>query len=392
MGRAGRPRPSGPLVWLHGASVGEANSALPLIAALQARLPAAHVLLTTGTVTSARLMAQRLPARAIHQFAPVDAAPWVARFLDHWRPDLALWLESELWPNLVAATAARGVPMALVNARMSERSFARWRRRPGFARALIGAFGLVLAQSDRDAAHYSALGAANVSAAGNLKYAAAPPPADEAAVREFAAAIGDRPAWLAASVHPEEAEAIAAAHRALRERFPALLTVVVPRHPEKAPAFLAAWNAAGPIRAQRRSQRADLAPTTELYFADTLGELGLFYRALPVVFVGKSLGAVGGQNPIEPAQLGRALVFGPGMENFADSAGALLRSGAAREVQDASGLAAAVSALLADPGAARASGAAARRVAEAEAGALARILDALAPLLAPLERRGHAAA
>ncbi|HEY0832885.1 MAG TPA: glycosyltransferase N-terminal domain-containing protein, partial [Azospirillum sp.] len=170
LGHASHPRPDGPLVWFHAASVGEANSILVLVDRLLERAPDLTVLLTTGTVTSAALMGRRLPARAIHQYVPVDLPDAVARFLDHWRPDLVLWIESEIWPNLLGAIRTRGIPAALVNARMSARSFARWRRLPGFIGGLLGTFRVALAQTDADAGRLRALGAANVACVGNLKF------------------------------------------------------------------------------------------------------------------------------------------------------------------------------------------------------------------------------
>ncbi len=243
LGRPGRDRPPGRLVWLHGASVGEAISVLPLIDRLLAARDDVSVLLTTGTVTSARLMAERLPARAFHQFAPVDRPSAVERFLDHWRPDLALWVESELWPNLVAETAKRGAAMALVNARLSERSYRRWRRLGWLIRPMLSAFALTLAQSEADAQRLRALGARDVRCLGNLKSAAPPLVVDKAALAELSAALGGRPRWLAASTHPGE-EAIAAdVHRRLAPRLPGLLTVIAPRHPERGPELAEALGA-----------------------------------------------------------------------------------------------------------------------------------------------------
>jgi 3-deoxy-D-manno-octulosonic-acid transferase len=261
MGIAARARPEGKLVWLHGASVGEALSTLPLIERVLKRLPQAHVLVTSGTVTSARIMAERLPDRAFHQFVPLDAAPWVARFLDHWRPDLALWIESELWPNLLRQTAARGIPIALVNARMRERSFRGWKRWPGAARDLLGAFRLVLAQSETYAERFRALGAAEASVAGNLKYAAPPLPADEAKLAALRAAIGTRRVWLAASIHPGEEAAVAEA-QSLLKRAGGALGIVVPRHPPKGAAMAEAIRARGLTVAVRSAGcRAPIRPS-----------------------------------------------------------------------------------------------------------------------------------
>ena len=382
MGIAARARPEGKLVWLHAASVGEALSTLPLIERVLARLPRAHALVTSGTVTSARIMAERLPARAFHQFVPLDAAPWVARFLDHWRPDLALWIESELWPNLLRQTAARGIPIALVNARMTERSFRGWKRWPGAARDVLGAFRLVLAQSETYAERFRALGAAEVSAAGNLKYAAPPLPADGAKLAALRAAIGTRRVWLAASIHPGEEEPVAEA-QSLLKRAGGALGIVVPRHPPKGAAMAEAIRARG-LTVAVRSAGALPEADTAVYVADTLGELGLFYRVASLALVGGSLIPHGGQNPIEPALFGVPVLHGPHVENFADVIRALTHAGAAFAVKDGRSIAACLENLLPRPHELTAMGEAAKRCAEAERGVIDRVMAALEPLLAPL--------
>ena len=393
LGRPGVARPAGPLVWLHGASVGEALSILPLVARLGGR--GLSVLVTTGTVTSAQLMAERLPAGAIHQFVPVDLPGAVARFLDHWRPDAAIWVESELWPNLVLGAAARGVPMALVNARMSEESRRGWSRAPGLARALIGAFSTVQAQSAEDAERFASLGARDVGVPGNLKAAAEPLAADDAALSALAAALGDRPRWLAASTHAGEERIAAAVHRALAPKHPGLLTMIVPRHPARG-GEIAAETAALGLSVARRSAGAAPGPETDVYVADTLGELGLFYRLAPLSFVGNSLSAGGGgHNPLEPARLGATILSGPRVHNFADAFAALAAADALVETADEDALAAALDRLLSDPAEARRRAEAAGRVAAADSDVTDRVIAALDPLLAPLsapEGRGHAAA
>jgi len=307
------PRPPGRLIWLHAASVGETVSMLPVLDALcQAGV---SVLVTTGTVTSARLMAQRAPD-VLHRFVPLDVPRWVERFLDHWRPDAAAFLESELWPSTLAACQARGVRMVLLNARMSARSQAGWAQAPRFARALLGAFDAVWAQSAADAARLQALGARNVSSPGNLKFAAPCLPVDQTELARLRAVLGERPRWLAASTQEGE-EAIAAAIQAqLAPAHPGLVTIIAPRHPERGAALAAA------LGASRRSAGED-PPASGIWLADTLDELGLLYRLAPIVFVGKSLTSGGGQNPLEPARLGCAVAAGPMMDNHAEAVAAL---------------------------------------------------------------------
>ena len=388
-GIAGRPRPPGPLIWLHAASVGEATSALALIGRLLARQGDGHLLVTTGTVTAAQIMAERLPPGAFHQYVPVDRPVAVRRFLDHWRPDLAVWIESELWPNLVLETARRGTPMALVQGRMSARSYARWRRLPGTIGRLLGAFRICLAQSPADAERLTGLGANAPECPGNLKFAAAPLPVDRAALDQFAASTAGRPLWLAASTHAGEEAAIATAHRAVAVSHPELLTVIVPRHADRGAEIADALDRSGLVVA-RRSAGAPVAADTEIYLADTMGELGLFYRLAEVIFVGGSLAAIGGHNPLEPALLGAALVAGPHMFNFDQPVEALAAGGAIRRVRTSGDLASVVTELLGDEAARTEMKAAARQVAEADAGVLDRVLARLEPLLPEAAERARA--
>ncbi len=384
LGHPSLPRPDGPLVWLHGASVGEALAVLPLIEALLGGRPALEALVTTGTVTSARLMAERLPARARHQFAPVDRPDAWRRFLDHWRPDLLLLVESELWPNLILESRRQGVAMALINARMSARSAGRWRCLPGAAADLLRGFELCLAQSTADRDRLQALGAASVRATGNLKGDAPPLPARAAALAELGDALGTRPVWLAASTHPSEDALLLDAHRRLAARRPGLLTILAPRHPERG-AALAGWLQSQGVAVARRGLGELPATGCAVYLADTLGELGLLYRLAPVAFIGKSLTAPGGgQNPLEAARLGCPVLFGPHVANFAEPAARLVEAGGARQVGDARELAAAVAELLGQPAARAAMARRARAAAAAQSEALGATLAALAPLL---ERR-----
>ena len=376
LGRAGAPRPAGPLVWFHAASVGETNAILPLIGSIRERRPDLTVLLTTGTVTSARLAAARLPEGAIHQFLPLDVPSFVQGFLEHWRPDLGVFTESEIWPNLVLGAARRGVPLLLVNARLSDRSYSRWRQRPRTSAALFGRFELVLAQNDETAARFGELGAPKPIAVGNLKIDAPPPPADRAELGALRRRSGDRPVLLAASTHPGEDELVIEAHRAIVGTLPNLLTIVVPRHPERA-AAVAALFAAGGLSATRRSadDRPDLA--CDAYIADTIGELGLFYALAPVSFVGGSLVPHGGQNPVEAVKHGSAVLTGPHHHNFDDAYRALLGAKGCAMIRSAADLAGSACGLLEDETARALMQARARDAIAGLSGALARTLDAL---------------
>ena len=374
-------RPDGPLVWLHGASVGELLGVLPLIERLCAR--GHRMLITSGTVTSSGIAAQRLPAGVIHQFVPFDVPRFAARFLEHWRPQLALFVESELWPNTLIETAARCVPMALVNARLSERSFRRWKLLPGTIGNLLHRFDLVLARTPMDAERLHALGAARTMITGNLKLDAPAPPAEEGALAALRAAIGGRTLLAAASTHPGEEELVVAAHGGARRRFANLLTIIAPRHPERGAQVEALARAAG-LNTRLRSRGELPTGDTDLYITDTMGELGLVYRLAPLVFIGGSLVRHGGQNPIEAAKLGAAIVHGPHVWNFADIYAALDAAQGAMPVKDGDALTAAVVELLGDPQRRERIAAAARSTVDVLGGALGRTLDALEPYLAPL--------
>jgi 3-deoxy-D-manno-octulosonic-acid transferase len=379
-GVPGAVRPQAALVWIHAASVGEATAMLALIERLLEARPTLDILLTTGTVTSAHLLEGRLPARAQHQFVPADLPDWVARFLDHWRPDLALWVESELWPNLVLATHARGIPMALVNARLSARSFARWQRWPGLIKPMLGAFSLCLAQDEEQAGRFRRLGARGVGVVGDLKAAAAALPVDRRQLAALADRIKERPRWLAASTHAGEEEIAARVHHQVAANHPGLLTIVVPRHPARGDAIHAMLAARG-LSVARRRREEPISDRTNVYLADTMGELGLFYSLAGIAFVGGSLVAKGGHNPFEAARLGCVVLLGPDTRNCANMAAELAAAGGAETVSDADELARAVAALLDDPPRRTKRAAAGRRVADAGSGILDAVLERLAPWL-----------
>jgi len=374
-------RPQGPLVWIHGASVGEVLAAAALIERL--RELNLRILVTSGTVTSAAIVAKRFPPDVIHQYVPYDSPRFVARFLDHWRPSLALFIESDLWPNLILSSAARRLPMVLINGRMSQRSFPRWRRVASTISALLGTFDICLAQSPTDAERFAALGCHNVITTGNLKLDVPAPPADPAKLDRLISVTRGRPMILAASTHPGEEERLIEAHKTLAGYFPSLLTVIVPRHPNRGEAITRTIAAAG-LRAAQRSREEMPTAVTDIYVADTLGELGLFYRLSPVVFMGGSLVEHGGQNPIEAVKLGASIVHGPHVFNFTDVYDALDRAGGARKAVTPEALANELGQLLDDPAARDSMVAASARVVSQLGGALERTLAALEPYLLQL--------
>jgi 3-deoxy-D-manno-octulosonic-acid transferase len=380
-GEATLQRPAGPLIWVHGASVGEMLAAVPLIERLRAQNFA--VLVTSGTVTSAALAEQRLPEGTLHQFVPLDAARFVRRFLDHWQPGLALFIESDLWPNLILSCGERKIPMILINGRLSKRSFARWRRLPGTIAALLSRFDLCLAQSADDAERYAQLGAPRVLMTGNLKLDTPPPPVDPAALRRLKDVIGTRPVIAAASTHPGEEATIIAAHKRLQGALPGLLTVIAPRHPARGES-IAELAKAGGLTVALRSQSTEPSPEVAVYIADTLGELGLIYRIAPIVFMGGSLASHGGQNPIEAVRLGAAVVHGPHVWNFAEIYATLDEAHGAERIDDEAALTARLGAWLKDARARQTVADAAAKTVGRLGGGLKRTLVALDPYLMQL--------
>jgi 3-deoxy-D-manno-octulosonic-acid transferase len=348
LGIASMARPNGVLCWVHAASVGETNAVLPVIEALGNARPDLNFLLTTGTVTSAGLAARRLGPRAVHQYVPLDAPEYAARFLEHWKPDLAVFTESEIWPSLILETSACNIPIALVNGRLSHRSRRRWQRNKTTAMPLFGRFNIVLAQNDRLAVGFSALGARNVHSVGNLKIDAPPPPVDLNELERLKAALGERPVFAAASTHEGEEETIAAAHRALTRQFENLCTIIAPRHPERGTALAETLKNLG-FNVAQRSLGAVPGPRTDIYIADTIGELGTLYALAPVAFIGGSLIDRGGQNPIEAVRHGVAVLTGPHWQNFRDAYRTLLRHDGAIEIKSSADIAAAVTKLFESP-------------------------------------------
>jgi 3-deoxy-D-manno-octulosonic-acid transferase len=317
VGQPAHPRPPGALIWIHAASVGESQMALTVADALLAEHEGAHVLITSGTLTSASLIVHRGLDRLIHQFPPVDAPAWVEAFLDHWQPDLAVFTESELWPNLILAAKARGVPLALMNARMNQKSLDGWARWPQSAQALLGAFDWIGAADQRTAEGLSRLTGQPIAHSGNLKLECGlPAPAPET-LAEGQALIGERPVFVAASTHTGEETLIASAHQALLTSHPDALMILVPRHPERASDVVEVLNAAGLSFAQR--SKGETPQSAQVWLADTLGEMALWYALSPVaVIAGSFIDGIGGHNPIEASRAGSAVITGPYVDSFAD--------------------------------------------------------------------------
>jgi 3-deoxy-D-manno-octulosonic-acid transferase len=339
---------SGPLIWLHAASVGESLSVLALITRMGMILPRAQFLITSGTATSATLVAQRMPPRTQHQFAPLDAPGPLKRFLRHWQPDAAIFVESELWPQMLRRTHATGAKMALVNARLSDKSVETWRKHPKMARYLFGVFDLILTQNDAMAHKMVSMHAPSdrVARGINLKSMAGPLPMDEDALFDARAALGHRPVWVASSTHDGEENAVLQAHKALLKEIPDLCLILAPRHPERGDAVEALVTAAG-LTCTRRS-RGD-APGAQVYLADTLGELGLWYAMSDIVFLGGSLLPIGGHNPFEVAQAGAAVLSGTHVSAFAETYAQLETEGAAQFVEDSDDLTTTLAKLLSTP-------------------------------------------
>jgi 3-deoxy-D-manno-octulosonic-acid transferase len=387
-GEPGAARPSGPVVWVHGASVGEFVAVLPLIEHICRRGFA--VLVTTGTVTSAALAEKRLPPGAFHQFIPLDVPVFVARFLDHWRPDLALFVESDLWPNTILAASGRRIPMIVVNGRLSERSYGRWRHFPKTIETLLRRFDLCLVRSPHDAARFRALGAPTIRVTGNLKFDVPALPVDTSKLAALTDATKGRIVVVAASTHPGEESVIVDVHRRLKITFPDLLTIIAPRHPQRGPA-IADIAAAACLRSVLRSRGASAVAEIDIYVSDTLGELGLIYRLAPIVFMGGSLVRHGGQNPIEAIKLGAAILHGPHVSNFSEIYEELDRAGGAELVTDADELTARVGAWIKDGAERERAAAQAKCYVDKLAGALDLTVSALEPYFMQLRNQNRTA-
>jgi 3-deoxy-D-manno-octulosonic-acid transferase len=329
-------RPGGVLVHLHAASVGEAQSGLIIIDRLLKTNSDLQVLVTTGTVTSAKMMKKNLPPRAFHQFAPLDHPEWVKRFFDHWQPDLVLWMESELWPNMLRQIRGKKIPAVLVNARLSDRSYKRWRYFKNAARELLLIFTSILSQTGEDAERFRFLGAHNVSVMDNLKFSAKPLDFNEEHLKDLRAHVGSRPVWLYASTHKGEEAMACRIHERLKAVIPDLLTIIVPRHVIRRYEIKGICLKAKLNVVLRGEERALPAPDTDIYIADTMGELGLFYRLAPLACIGRSFSddGGGGHNPIEAAQLNCAVLYGPHVQYQQTIFDEMQESNAALQVMD----------------------------------------------------------
>lgn len=379
---------NGLYVWVHAASIGETKAVLPLIKRLtDMRF---QVIFTTVTVTAAKIASVELPKGAIHQFAPLDLKPYIARFLKTWQPALAVFVESELWPNTMTELSKRNIPQVLVNARMSERSFGRWKKIGSVTHALFDNINLCIAQTQEDAARFSELGVQGVVNGGNLKFDSDIPEIDEIALSRLQTAIGGRRIWLAASTHDREELIVAKAHMHLKRTFPDLLTIIVPRHPHRADEIVSSLANLN-LNLVQRSNNELPSQTDDIYIADTIGELGLFYSLSPCSLVGGSLVPHGGQNPIEPARLGCAIVHGPNVDNFANIFAALSRQGGCVCVKNSEELVRHVADILGNRDRSEQMTQAADQALKGFGGALERTHNALMPFLRPLILSGRLA-
>lgn len=339
-------KPAGPIVWFHAASVGESMAVIPVIEHVNSL--GINTIMTTGTVTSAQIVRKRLPRSSYHQYVPLDLKPALERFLDHWQPDAAIFTESEIWPMTIMELSQRNIPRILVNARMSDRSFKRWKNASGLAETLFENFSHVVAQSELDAERFKTLGARPVDVSGNLKVDTNALPYDEVELTQLRHRIARRPCWVAVSTHEGEEESVGKIHLALKKKIPNLLTIIVPRHPDRAPGIVAMLKENG-LNVAQRSQAQLLDSESDVYMGDTIGEMGLYLRLAQVAFVGKSLKSDGGQNPLEPAMTGTAIISGKHVKNFRDSYKNLLKAGGVRLIADENMLAANVEYLLRNP-------------------------------------------
>ncbi len=346
-GQATIARPCGQLFWMHGASVGETTMLLPLIRKLLGAYPAAHILITSGTVTSATLMAERLPTRALHQYVPLDTPKAVDAFLEHWKPDAAFWAESEIWPNLITRTKARGIPMALINARMSDKSIQGWFKRRKSARALFGCFDEILAANEDTANGLSWLLGRNIECSGNLKDAAPPLPVNAAEQVQLRNHILGRPVWCAASTHKGEEEIILKAHSEIQKKYPETLLILALRHPERRGEVIPLLSGTDYVL---RSESRPITAATSVFLFDTIGDMGLAYSLSDITFVcGSLIEGLMGHNPLEPARFKNAILTGGFIASFAESYMQMFAFDAAQRILSPNMVGQSVSELLSNP-------------------------------------------
>lgn len=377
------------VIWVHAVSVGEVRAAAPLVQALCERYSDHRVVLTVMTPTGSVAARSLFGDRVTHCYVPYDYPSVVNRFLDRARPALVLILEKELWPNLVYYSRARGIPVCVVNAQLSEKSLRGWRRFGNLATATFSQINTFAAQTDADARRLVAAGAhpAAVQVVGSIKFDLTLPadlPARAQALRRGWGVA--RPVWLAASTHAGEEDTVLRAHTALKTRFPDLLLVLVPRHPERFEVVARLCERAGFQIARRSAQPTALASAVDVLVGDSMGELQIFYSACDVSFIGGSLVPVGGHNFLEAAAVGRPFVFGPGMRNIEEIACLAVTCGAGVQIVQGEQLAQAIGNFLADAGQRARAGDAGRKMVEENRGALARTLRLIEGLLEP--RRG----
>jgi 3-deoxy-D-manno-octulosonic-acid transferase len=334
VGRTQKERPAGRLIWLHGASVGESISMLPLINRLLEIYPDVHIMVTTGTTTSAEVMAKRLPERAFHQYLPIDNPVFSTRFIRHWQPNIALWFESEFWPAMLSTIKRKNIPLILINGRISNKSFKRWQQFDFIIKELLGCFTTCLGQSEEDAYRLRVLGAKDAMCLGNLKYAGLPIPVDADKKAEILSQIGDRPIWLVSSTHNDEEFKIGRFLKDLQSKHPNLLTIIAPRHPNRGVEIRDKLRDEYNLNVALRSAAENIEEQTEVYVADTIGEMGIWYDISPIVFIGGSLIPHGGQNFMEPSRCRDAVIVGPHMHNFTDAMNRAKKADAIIQVND----------------------------------------------------------
>lgn len=382
LGYASLTRPGGSLVWVHAGNLSEAEAAMPLLHYLH---EAHNILITTATMSAANFVEQQLPSRVLHQHGPVDDLAAARRFLDHWRPNAVIWIESLTGINLLSETLKRGINTALVNGRMGDQQYRLWRRWRPLVAPLLAHMDMIAAQSTQEGAKFRLLGAQHVARFGNLKYATPTEALNDDAADELTRKLGKRPVWLASGTHEGEEDEIAQAHSMVETKVPRLLTVILPRQPHRADAIARRLRFEG-FRVMEWAPHtpfdgAAFDPDAEICILKSGVHLGLFHHLAHVAYVGGSMVPKGGQNPLPPAHMACAILTGPHMDNFVEPTAELRAAGALQMVRDATSLANALTRLLQDPSLARQKGMAAKRVARQEWVALGELIAALAPVL-----------
>ena len=312
-----KKRGTGKLVWFHGSSVGEILSVIPLVEKLEKKKSIKKILITSSTLSSSNVLSNFKLTKTIHQFFPIDSNFLTEKFLNYWNPSVAIFIESEIWPNMLMNIKKKSLPLILLNARITKKSFNKWRMIPSMSKILFNTFNICFSQNKETKKYLKSLGSKKIKFLGNLKYSESKTQKENTLNNSLKNILNYKKVWCAASTHNSEEKICAIAHKKLKKKYKNLLTIIIPRHTQRAESIASEIQDIG-LKIQIRSMKNKLSNNTEIYLADTYGETKSFYNICKTVFLGGSLINHGGQNPLEPVRLGCKVVHGPYIQNFTE--------------------------------------------------------------------------